>query len=317
MKIHIGVVMDPIEDINFAKDSSLALMLAAQARGWELWYMCPPDLYSENGRTWAQMYPLRVYDDSEHWFDKGERQSRPLGELDLVLMRSDPPFDMRYIYQTYLLEAAESEGVRVINRPRSLRDCNEKFYAMAFPQCLPPTLVSADIDRLRAFHAEHGDVIFKPLDGMGGAAVFRLREDEVNVAVIIEMLTQNHRTPIMAQRYIPEIAEGDKRILVIDGEPVPMALARLPAPGETRANLAAGGSCKARELTERDRWIVGQVAEDVRVRGLMFVGLDVIGDYLTEINVTSPTCLRELKKATGIDAAAMLMDALAAAVAEG
>jgi glutathione synthase len=227
-------------------------------------------------------------------------------------MRKDPPFDNEYIYSTYILEAAERQGSLIVNRCQSLRDCNEKVFATQFPDCCPPVLVSADSNRLKAFHAEHGDVIFKPLDGMGGSAIFRVKPDDPNLNVILETLTGYDKTTIMAQRFIPEIVNGDKRILIIDGEAVPYCLARVPLAGETRGNLAAGGSGVAQELTERDRWIVAQVAPALKQLGLLFVGLDVIGDYLTEINVTSPTCIREIDAAYNTDIGGQLMDCIMA-----
>jgi glutathione synthase len=226
-------------------------------------------------------------------------------------MRKDPPFDMDFIYSTYLLERAEQQGCLVVNKPQSLRDCNEKFFATQFPQCTPPTLVTARKSLLREFHRHHGDVIFKPLEGMGGSSVFRLKEGDPNVTVVIETLTLHERTPIMAQKFIPEIVKGDKRILMVNGQHVGYALARIPAPNETRGNLAAGGSALGVELTDRDRWICEQVGPTLRDKGLMFVGLDVIGDFLTEVNVTSPTCIRELDAAFNLDIAGQLMDCIA------
>jgi glutathione synthase len=310
MTIRLGVVMDPIARINYKKDSTLAMLWAAAARGWELWYMEPPALSLEQGEALASMAPLEVFHDPSRWFALGEPVQRPLAELDVILMRRDPPFDNEYVYATYILEAAERAGTLVVNRCRSLRDCNEKVFATQFPQCCPPVLVSGDMQRLKAFYREHGDVIFKPLDGMGGASIFRVREGDPNLSVILETLTRHGRQTIMAQRYIPEISEGDKRILIINGEPVPYCLARLPSQGETRGNLAAGGSGRAQPLSERDRWIVAQVAPALVARGLLFVGLDVIGDYLTEINVTSPTCIREIDAAFDTDIGGQLMAAI-------
>ena len=311
MSVRLGVVMDPITSVNVKKDSTLAMLWAAADRGWELWYMTQEDLFLRDGPC-ARMQPLQVFRDPTRFHALGEPCDRRLAELDVILMRKDPPFDNEFLYSTHLLEAAEREGVLVVNRPRSLRDCNEKLFATQFPQCCPPLLVSRSADRLRAFQKEHGDVVFKPLDAMGGAMVFRVRDGDPNVSVILETLTAHGATTIMAQRYIPEIVQGDKRILMIDGEPVPYALARIPAVGETRGNLAAGGSGEARPLTERDRWICSQVGPSLRERGLLFVGLDVIGDYLTEINVTSPTCIREIDKAFGTDIGGQLMDCIAA-----
>jgi glutathione synthase len=310
MTVKLGVVMDPIESINYKKDSTLAMLWAASDRDWELYYMTPQDLFLEQGEAMASMCPLEVYRDPESFFSKGDPRTEALAELDVILMRKDPPFDNEYLYTTYLLEVAERRGTLIVNRCASLRDCNEKIFATRFPQCCPPVLVSADSQRLKAFHAEHGDVIFKPLDGMGGANIFRVKSGDPNLNVILETLTDFGNTTIMAQRFIPEISEGDKRILVIDGEAVPWCLARVPLAGENRGNLAAGGSGIARELSDRDRWIVEQVAPTLKAQHLLFVGLDVIGDYLTEINVTSPTCIREIDAACGADIGGQLMDCI-------
>lgn len=311
MSIRLGIVMDPIDRINFKKDSSLAMLLAAQARGWTLQYMEQADLYLNVGQARARMSTLQVFEDPQHWFELGEETDLPLTELDVILMRKDPPFDNEFVYSTYLLEQAERDGVLVVNRPQALRDCNEKLFATQFPQCMPTTLVSRRPDILREFAAAQRDIILKPLDGMGGSSIFRHREGDPNLSVILETLTNHGTRQIMAQRYLPEIVDGDKRILMINGEPVPYCLARIPAVGETRGNLAAGGRGEARPLTERDRWIAAQVGPSLRERGLMFVGLDVIGDYLTEINVTSPTCIREIDKAYDTAIGERLMDAIA------
>ncbi|RYY02733.1 MAG: glutathione synthase [Gammaproteobacteria bacterium] len=310
MTLSVGVVMDPISNIKFHKDTTLALLLAAQARGWSLHYMEQADLYLLQGEARATIRSLTVKNDPDDFFCLGVSEDRPLAELDVVLMRKDPPFDNEFIYSTYILEAAQKQGVLVVNDPRSLRDCNEKVFATQFPQCCPPVLVSRDSVKLRSFHLQHQDVIFKPLDGMGGSSIFRCRHDDPNVGVILETLTNHGSQTIMAQRYIPEITEGDKRILVIDGEPVPYCLARIPAKGETRGNLAAGGTGVAQPLSDQDRWIVSQVAPTLREKGLLFVGLDVIGNYLTEINVTSPTCAREIDKAYGTNIGELLMAAI-------
>lgn len=302
--------MDPIADIKFYKDTTLALLLAAQERGWDLHYMEQSDLFLWQGEARATMRNLFVADNGDSWFELGLPEERKLSELDVIIMRKDPPFDNEYIYSTYILEAAQQQGVLVVNDPRSLRDCNEKIFATQFPQCCPPVLVSRDMLRLRDFHKQHGDVIFKPLDGMGGSRIFRCRRDDPNVGVILETLTEFGSQTIMAQRYIPEITAGDKRILVVDGEAVPYCLARIPAQGETRGNLAAGGSGVAQPLTDKDRWIVSQVAPTLKAKGLMFVGLDVIGEYLTEINVTSPTCAREIDRAYNTGIGSRLMDAI-------
>lgn len=312
MSIKLGVIMDPIENINFVKDTTLGLLLAAKARGYSLTYMQQGDLFLDDGQPKALAQPLQVHADPDHWFDLGAQETINLGDLDVILMRKDPPFDNEFVYSTYILEAAEAQGALIVNRPQSLRDCNEKVFATQFPQCCPPVLVSRNSDLLRNFHKQHGDVIFKPLDGMGGAGIFRCKVDDPNIGVILETLTNFGQQQIMAQRFIPEITNGDKRILVIDGEAVPYALARVPAEGETRGNLAAGGSGVPQPLTERDRWIVEQVAASLKEKGLIFVGLDVIGDYLTEINVTSPTCARELDRAYDTDIGGRLMDAIEA-----
>jgi glutathione synthase len=311
MTVKLAVVMDPIKAINFKKDTTLAMLLAAQKRNWELWYIEQDDLYLQDGAAMAKMQALEVRYDPHDWFTLGATFYRPLREMDVVLMRKDPPFDNEFVYSTYILEQAERDGALVVNRPQSLRDCNEKMFATQFPQCTPPVLVTRSKALLREFHQQHGDVIFKPLDGMGGSSIFRLKPGDPNVSVIIEVLTGHGTRQIMAQKFIPEIAQGDKRILMVDGQHVGYALARIPAPNETRGNLAAGGSARGQELTERDKWICAQVGPTLREKGLLFVGLDVIGDYLTEINVTSPTCVRELDAAFNLDIAGVLMDAIA------
>ncbi len=308
----LGVVMDPIADITFKKDTSLALLNAAREAGFELYYMEQDDLYITFGNAMARMAPLSVQMNPEHWFDLGEFEHRPLADLDVILMRKDPPFDSEFIYSTYILELAEQQGVLVANKPASLRDCNEKVFATHFPELMTPTLVARKSELLKQFHKEHGDVIFKPLDGMGGSSIFRLKQDDPNVSVIIETLTNHGQQQIMAQKFLPEIAEGDKRILMIDGEPVPYCLARIPASGETRGNLAAGGRGETRELSDADRRIAAAVGPELKKRGLYFVGLDVIGSSLTEINVTSPTCVREISRDSGIDVAKLLIDCLSA-----
>lgn len=312
MSIRLGIVMDPIASIAFKKDSSLAMLLAAQARGWSLFYMEQQDLYQREGVARARTCPLQVFDNSSHWFELDAEQDIALSELDVILMRKDPPFDNEFVYSTYLLEQAEQAGVLVVNRPQSLRDCNEKLFATQFPQCTPTTLVSRRADILREFAREQRDIILKPLDGMGGSSIFRHSEGDPNLSVILETLTAHGRQQIMAQAYLPAIKDGDKRILMIDGEPVPYCLARIPAAGETRGNLAAGGRGEARPLTERDRWIAAQVGPTLREKGLLFVGLDVIGEHLTEINVTSPTCIREIDNAFGTRIAEQLMAVIAA-----
>ena len=311
MTVKLGVVMDPIESIKFHKDSTLAMLLAAQARGWQLHYMQQADLFLQDSSCQAQMSRLQVRADPDDWFTRGDREILPLDSLDLVLMRKDPPVYMEYMYTTFLLERAEAGGVLVVNRPEALRNASEKLYTAWFSQCCAPTTVSRQIPRLKAFLAEHRDMVVKPLNGMGGASVFRVRHDDPNRNVILETITDNGRQSAMAQRYIPEISAGDKRILMIEGEPFPYALARIPAAGESRGNLAAGGTGTGVELSERDRWICEQVGPALREQGIIFAGLDVIGDYLTEINVTSPTCIRELEREYNADIAGQLMAAVA------
>ena len=312
MGVKLGVVMDPIESITVKKDTTLAMLLAAQKRGWVIHYMLQSDMYLDQGQARATIQNLSVKDDEKDWFSLGSKTDTALSELDVVLMRKDPPFDMDYIYSTYLLEQAQCEGVMVVNDPQSLRDCNEKLFATQFPQCCPPLIVASSQEKLKTFHKQHKDVIYKPLDGMGGASIFRVKAGDSNLSVVIETLTDNGRLQIMAQKFIPDIVNGDKRILMIDGEPVDYALARIPASGETRGNLAAGGSGVAQELTKKDRWICEQIGPALREKGLIFVGLDVIGDYLTEINVTSPTCIREIDKAFSLDIAGDLIDCIQA-----
>ena len=311
MTVRVGIIMDPIAQIAFKKDSSLAMLLAAQARGWSLFYMEQQDLYQVRGQARARMRPLEVFNDPQRWFALDAEQDTPLAELDVILMRKDPPFDNEFVYSTYLLEQAERDGVLVVNRPQSLRDCNEKFFATQFPRYTPPTLVTRRPDIVRQFADEHRDIILKPLDGMGGSQIFRHREGDPNLSVILEALTLHGRQQIMVQAYLPAIKDGDKRILMIDGEPVPYCLARIPAAGETRGNLAAGGRGEARPLTERDREIAVAVGPTLREKGLIFVGLDVIGDHLTEINVTSPTCIREIDAAFDTRIGERLMDCIA------
>ena len=293
----LGVIMDPIQSISFRKDSTLAILLAAQRQGFELFYMQQQDLFLENGEPRAKLTPLQVFDDPNRWYELGKSRDGALEEMDVLLMRKDPPFDSEFIYSTYILEAAEQRGSLVVNKPQSLRDCNEKVFATQFPQCTPPLLVSRDQARLKLFLAEHKDVVYKPLDGMGGTSIFRIKEGDQNLNVILETLTDYGQQTIMAQKYLPEITQGDKRILVVDGEVIPFGLARIPTGSDFRGNLAAGGHGVVQPLSERDQWIAQQIAPTLKERGLIFVGLDVIGDYLTEINVTSPTCIREIDNA--------------------
>jgi len=299
----IGVVMDPIESINFKKDSTLAMMLEAQSRKHQLFYMTPDSLYINEKGAFAIAKTLQVKNDPTGWFDFKEEKQIKLSELDVILMRQDPPFNSNYIYNTYVLESAEKEGVLVVNKPSSLRDCNEKVFATEFPECCTPFLVTSDPNLLKSFIEDHGDTVIKPLDGMGGSSIFRLRYSDPNLNVILETITESFTTKVMIQTYIPEITDGDKRILLINGNPMDAAVARVPAEGELRGNLAAGASAVARSLTEKDLWICEQVGPKLKDLGLVLVGLDIIGDYLTEINVTSPTCFREYESLCDIDVA--------------
>jgi glutathione synthase len=315
MALSVAVLMDPIGAIKIAKDTSFAMLLEAQRRGHELYYLEQGDLALRDDAPFARLAPLAVRDDASGWFSLGERQWRDLREMDVVLMRKDPPVDAQYIYDTIVLEAAQRGGTQVINDPRSLRDCNEKLFTLQFPQCIPPTLVSRDAGELRRFVAEHGETVLKPLDGMGGRGIFKVRAGDSNLNSMLETLLAGGphgegRQLAVVQKFIPQISAGDKRILLIDGEPVPYALARIPQGDEFRGNLAAGGRGEGVPLSERDRWIAAQVAPELRRRGLRFVGLDVIGDYLTEINITSPTCARELDSQFGLNIAGQLFDAI-------
>jgi len=306
--IRLGIVMDPISAINIKKDSSFAMLLQAQQRGYEIHYMEMADLYLLEGQGRASTKLLSVAETPDDWYRFGQSQDIALSALDVILMRKDPPFDTEYIYATYILERAEDTGTLIVNKPQSLRDANEKLYTSWFSQFTPKTLVSRDAKRLKAFYQAEQDVILKPLDGMGGASIFRLKPDDANVSVIIETLTEHGSRYAMAQRFIPEITDGDKRILVINGKPVPYCLARIPASGETRGNLAAGGRGEARPLSESDWAIANAIGPTLKAKGLIFVGLDVIGDKLTEINVTSPTCIREIEAAFPISITALLFD---------
>ncbi len=310
MTIKIGVVMDPIEAITPYKDSTLAMMLAAKRRGWEISTILQPDLYLNEGRACATRTIVEVYDDNDHWFDAGETVDGPLSDLNLVLMRKDPPFNMDYIYSTYILERASVEGVLVSNSPSALRDVNEKLYTAWFSDWCPPTLVSASMERIRTFLDRHGDIIVKPLDGMGGESIFRLKSGDPNVNVILETITRRNRLQTMAQTYLPEIVDGDKRVLVVAGEPVPYALARIPVKGETRGNLAAGGRGVPVPLSDTDRDLISAIKDQLLAKDLLFVGVDIIGTRMTEINVTSPTCIRELDAHGNLDIAGDYLNAL-------
>lgn len=308
--ITTAVVMDPIGSIKPYKDSTFAMLLEAQRRGHKVLYMEPRDVELDGEEVFGRMAPVEVRDNNDDWYTLGEAQRRPLTDLDVLLMRRDPPFDMDYVYTTYLLELAQRRGVMVVNSPQALRDANEKCFIAWFPQCCVPMVITRRAESIRTFVAEHGSAVLKPLHGMGGESVFQLNPGDPNLNVIIETVTRNSREQVMVQRYIPEISEGDKRILLVDGEPAPYALARMPGKGDFRGNLAKGGTGKAVPLSERDRWICEQVAAELQKRGIIFAGLDVIGDWLTEINVTSPTCIRELDAAHGLNIAGDLFDAL-------
>ncbi len=308
----LAVLMDPIEKIRVKKDSTFAMLLEAQRRGWSLLYMTQGDLALHGAEPYARLAPLSVQDDPDDWFRLGDAVWRDLRTIDLILARKDPPVDAQFVYDTMVLELAQRGGARVVNDPRSLRDANEKLFALQFPQCIAPTLVARDAAELKRFTAEHGQVVLKPLDGMGGRGIFRSHHGDPNLNVLLETLTENGRQLAIAQQFIAQIDAGDKRILLIDGEPVPYALARIPQGDEFRGNLAAGGKGVGVPLSERDRWIAAEVAPELRRRGLVFVGLDVIGDYLTEINITSPTCIRELDAQFGLNIAGQLFDRLEA-----
>ncbi|MFD0739994.1 glutathione synthase [Lysobacter koreensis] len=314
MPLDIVVVMDPIGSIKIAKDSTFAMLLEAQRRGHRLFYVIPGGLSLRDGAAHARMAPLGVREDAGAWFELGAASQVALGAGHVVLMRKDPPVDAEYIHDTQILGLAQQAGARVLNDPQGLRDYNEKLAALLFPQCCPPTLVSRDLAALKAFVAEHGEAVLKPLDGMGGRSIFRARAGEANLNVILETLTQGGHSLAMAQRYLPEISAGDKRILLVDGIPIDYCLARVPQGDEFRGNLAAGGKGHGQPLSERDRWIAAQVGPEMKRRGMLFVGLDVIGDYLTEVNVTSPTCIRELDAQFGLNIAGTLFDAIEAGI---
>jgi glutathione synthase len=310
-KVRLLVVMDPIASIKPAKDTTLAMLLSAQKRGWELWYAEQRDLWLRDGVAFGRLRPIRVRDDLHDWFELGEARTEKLAELDVALMRKDPPFDMEYIYTTYILERAEDEGLTVVNKPQGLRDMNEKVFTAWFPQCCAPTLITRDMADMHAFLKEHLRIVCKPLYGMGGRSIFVVDRGDKNANVVFETLTEYGTSYAIVQRYIPDIVTtGDSRILVIDGEPVPYALARIPTETDNRGNLAAGAKGVGRELNDRDRWLVSQIGPTLRQRGMLFVGLDVIGGFVTEINVTSPTGVRELDKQFKTEIAGLLMDAI-------
>jgi glutathione synthase len=306
--IRLGILMDDISSIKPHKDSTFAMMLEAQARHWEIFTFDNSDMYYSDGKVIADSRKTLVNDTKSDWYSREDAQPLSLGTLDAVFMRKDPPFDMDYIYATYLLEQLESDGVLVVNKPSSLRDANEKLFALNFPECIPKTLVSSNIEKLNTFINEIKTVVVKPLDGMGGTDIYKLSQGDRNIEEVLQKITNNQSRYIMAQEFLPEIKEGDKRILLINGKPVDYALARLPAEGSFKGNLAAGAKGVGQPLSERDRYLCSQIAPILIKKELMFVGLDVIGDYITEINVTSPTCIRELDKQFGLNISAMLLD---------
>jgi glutathione synthase len=306
----LAMIMDPIESVKTYKDTSFRLLLEAQARDYEIYYLTMNDLSLIEGEPMGNARSVQVVDQATDFFTLGEPTEMNLGSFDVILMRKDPPFDTEFVYATYLLELAERRGALVVNKPQSLRDCNEKLFTAWFADLTPPTIVTRRAEQIRAFHEQHRDIILKPLDGMGGASIFRVRDDGTNLGVIIETLTQHGQQFAMVQRYLPEITDGDKRILIIDGEPMPYALARIPSAGETRGNLAAGGSGRPQPLSESDWALARQVGPELKRRGLTIVGLDVIGDRITEINVTSPTCMREIEAAYDINIAAKVFEAI-------
>ena len=309
----IAFVVDPLDEFKIVKDSTYAMMREAAARNHEMHVLRQQDLMWSKGTVSGNARRLHITGKKDPWYQVEAARSTPLTTYDAVVMRKDPPFDMEYVYSTYLLELAQAQGARVFNDPRAIRDCNEKMTIALFPQFTAPTLVTRNDEMIRAFLGEHRDIIIKPLDGMGGTSIFRVQERDPNLNVIIETVTHYGRRTVMAQRYIPEIVDGDKRVLLIGGKPAPYALARIPKPGETRGNLAAGGTGVARKLTPRDREIAETLGPLLYARGLLLVGLDVIGDYLTEVNVTSPTCFQEIHDQTGFNVAGMMLDSLESA----
>jgi glutathione synthase len=311
-RLHVAVVMDPIEDIKPAKDTTLAMMLAAQRRGWRLSYLELRHLWLRDGVAYGRAHPVEVRDDGADWYTRGEPETLRLADCDAVLMRKDPPFDTEYIYATYILERAEAAGTLVVNRPQGLRDMNEKVYTAWFPECCAPTLITRDMGDMHAFLREQGRAVCKPLHGMGGRSIFVLEAGDKNASVVFETLTEYGTRYAIVQRYIPDIVTtGDARVILVDGEPVPYALARIPSSADNRGNLAAGAKGVGRPLDDRDRWLAGRIGPVLRERGMLFVGLDVIGGFVTEINVTSPTGARELDRQFGLDVAGALMDAIA------
>jgi len=310
--LRVAVVMDPIEDIKPAKDTTLAMMLAAQRRGWEVSYLELRHLWLRDGVAMGRVHPVTVRDDHGDWFTRGEPRIERLGDFAAILMRKDPPFDTEYIYSTYILERAEIQGARVVNRPQGLRDMNEKVFTAWFPECCAPTLITRDMGDMHAFLREHGRIVCKPLHGMGGRSIFVIDLGDKNANVVFETLTDYGQHYAIVQRYLPEIVTtGDSRVILVDGEPAPYALARIPSSSDNRGNLAAGAKGVGRPLDDRDRWLASRIGPALRERGMLFVGLDVIGGFVTEINVTSPTGVRELDRQFGLDIAGSLMDAIA------
>ncbi|WP_462159100.1 glutathione synthase [Pseudoalteromonas sp. GB56] len=310
MAIKLGIISDPISGFNIKKDTGFAMMLEAQKRNYELYYIEMDDLFLRQGQAYAHAARAQVFNDVNKWYELEPQQDVALADLDIILMRKDPPFDTEYIYATYILERAEMSGTLVVNKPQSLRDANEKLYTAWFSEFTPDTLVTRSAKQIRQFLAEHGDIILKPLDGMGGASIFRVKHDDANIGVIIETLTEHGSRFAMAQNYIPAIKDGDKRVLVVDGEVIPYCLARIPQNGETRGNLAAGGRGEVRPLSDDERRIAEALAPTLKAKGLLFVGLDIIGDKLTEVNVTAPTCVKEIEAETDISITGQFFDAL-------
>lgn len=306
--LSVGFVMDPVQQIKIHKDSTFAMMLEAQRRGHQLWYMELSDLWLQSDRAWARQHRIAVADNPDNWFEITESRERPMDELDVIMMRKDPPFDLTYIITTYLLETAERRGTLVVNPPAALRDYNEKLATALFPQCCVPSIVTRDMQRLQDFiHAEQQAVV-KPVDSMGGDSIFRANADDLNLNVILETVTERGALYVMAQRFIPEINAGDKRILMVNGDPVPYSLARIPREGEFRGNLAAGGRGEGQPLSAHDKWIAAEIGPWLKSNNILFAGLDVIGDYLTEINITSPTCIREIDSQFNLNISMQLFD---------
>lgn len=309
-KYKLGIVMDPISAINPKKDSSLAMLIEAAKRDYEIYYMEQKDLKLIDGCATAQATIIEIFDDQKKWYERKSNVSIDLKELNIILMRKDPPFDMEYIYTTYVLDKAEEDGVLIVNKPQSLRDMNEKVYTAWFPECTPSTLISRSMAEIKLFLGQHKKIVVKPLDGMGGKSIFVVDENDGNANVIIETLTNYGKCSAMAQVFIPEIKDGDKRILLIDGKPVPYALARIPSKDDNRGNLVMGAVGEGRDLTERDKLICSKISETLKKKGILFCGIDVIGDYLTEINSTSPTGIRELDSIYNLNIASDLFDML-------